>query len=91
MHLPKSLLISGLFAGWLAAAATPAFAAEPAAAISAGDTAWMLTCTGLVLLMTPGLACFYGGLVRRKNVLGTMMQSFAAMAIRSKQRRAPRF
>src|SRR4051794_36725513 len=44
--------------------------------ISAGDTAWMLTSAALVLMMTgPGLALFYGGLVRRKNVLSTMMQS----------------
>jgi Amt family ammonium transporter len=62
-------------------APVPAPAPVPAAAISAGDTAWMLGCTGLVLLMTPGLACFYGGLVRRKNVLGTMLQSFAAMGL----------
>jgi len=49
---------------------------------SAGDNAWMLTCAALVLLMTgPGLALFYGGLVRKKNVLGTMMQSFAMMAV----------
>jgi ammonium transporter, Amt family len=49
---------------------------------SSGDNAWMLTSTALVLMMTgPGLALFYGGLVRKKNVLGTMMQSFAMMAI----------
>ncbi|MDQ1472076.1 MAG: ammonium transporter, Amt family [Bryobacterales bacterium] len=49
---------------------------------SAGDNAWMLTCAALVLMMTgPGLALFYGGLVRRKNVLGTMMHSFAMMAL----------
>jgi Amt family ammonium transporter len=48
---------------------------------SAGDNAWMLTSAALVLMMTgPGLALFYGGLVRRKNVLGTMMQSFILMA-----------
>jgi Amt family ammonium transporter len=53
-----------------------------AEAKSAGDNAWMLTCTALVLLMTgPGLALFYGGLVRKKNVLATMMQSFTLMAI----------
>lgn len=46
-----------------------------------GATAWMLTATALVLLMVPGLAMFYGGLVRGKNVLGTMMHSFAAMAV----------
>ena len=50
-------------------------------AIDTGTTAWMLTSTALVLLMIPGLAMFYGGLVRTKNVLGTMMHSFAAMAI----------
>lgn len=49
--------------------------------INTGDTAWMLTSAALVLMMTgPGLALFYGGLVRRKNVLGTMMQSFIMMA-----------
>lgn len=52
---------------------------------NAGDTAWMLVCTALVLLMTPGLALFYGGMVRRKNVLGTMMQSVMAMAVISIQ------
>lgn len=46
-----------------------------------GVTAWMLTSTALVLLMIPGLAMFYGGLVRTKNVLGTMMHSFTAMGI----------
>ncbi len=51
------------------------------AATDSGTTAWMLTATTLVLLMVPGLAMFYGGLVRTKNVLGTMMHSFAAMVI----------
>ncbi len=54
-------------------------AAQPA--IDTGTTAWMLVSTTLVLLMIPGLALFYGGLARTKNVLGTMMHSFAAMAI----------
>jgi ammonium transporter len=49
--------------------------------INNGDTAWMLMSTGLVLLMVPGLALFYGGMVRRKNVLGTMMHSMVALAI----------
>jgi len=57
------------------------FAGDEAQAIDTGTTAWMLTSTALVLLMVPGLAMFYGGLVRTKNVLGTMMHSFAAMAI----------
>ncbi len=67
-----------------AAAAPAAEAAAPAAApkIDHGDTAWMLTSTALVLMMTiPGLALFYGGMVRRKNVLGTMMHSFAAAGV----------
>jgi ammonium transporter, Amt family len=46
-----------------------------------GDTAWLLVSSALVLLMTPGLALFYGGMVRRKNVLGTMMQSFILVAL----------
>src|SRR6187431_3436224 len=56
------------------------FAAETPP-IDTGAAAWMLTSTALVLLMIPGLAMFYGGLVRTKNVLGTMMHSFAAMGI----------
>ncbi|HKT10547.1 MAG TPA: ammonium transporter [Terriglobia bacterium] len=55
---------------------------EVADAQSAGDNAWMLACAALVLMMTgPGLALFYGGLVRKKNVLATMMQSFSMMAL----------
>ncbi|MGB9032128.1 MAG: ammonium transporter [Acidobacteriaceae bacterium] len=63
--------------------ASAALAQTPAApAVSSGDNAWMLTSAALVLMMTgPGLALFYGGLVRRKNVLSTMMQSFAMMCI----------
>ena len=49
--------------------------------IDTGDTAWLLVCSALVLLMTPGLAFFYGGLVRGKNVLGTLMHSFFTIAI----------
>ena len=80
----------GFLAG-IAALAAPAFAqasgdsAAPtapylvdASQISTGDTAWMLTSTAFVLLMTlPGLALFYGGMVRKKNLLSTMAQSFA--------------
>ena len=61
-----------------AVAQTPAPAAAAASAINSGDTAWMLTSTALVLMMTiPGLALFYGGMVRKMNVLATVMQSFA--------------
>ncbi len=49
--------------------------------INFADTAWMLTSTGLVLIMTPGLAFFYGGMVSKKNVLSTMLQSFISMAV----------
>ncbi|MGE5503613.1 MAG: ammonium transporter [Actinomycetota bacterium] len=66
-------------AGMAEEAAQAAAAAAPAApTLDTGATAWMLTSTALVLMMTiPGLALFYGGMVRKKNVLGTMMQSFA--------------
>jgi ammonium transporter, Amt family len=75
------------------AASAPAAAATAAAAptepfllavdkISAGDTAWMLTSTALVLMMSiPGLALFYGGMVRKKNVLATLMQTFAIVCV----------
>ena len=49
--------------------------------LSPGDVAWMLTATGLVLLMTPGLSFFYGGMVRFKNVVSTMLQSFVALGV----------
>ena len=58
--------------------ASPALAQDASDALDSGDTAWMLTSTALVLLMTiPGVALFYGGMVRKKNVLGVVMQSFA--------------
>ncbi|WP_028537187.1 ammonium transporter [Paludibacterium yongneupense] len=82
----KSLSLLGL-AGLLCA--LPALADAPAGpalmdakVINSGDTAWMLTSTALVLFMTiPGLALFYGGMVRKKNVLATLMQSFAITAL----------
>ena len=66
----------------IAGAVTPpgAIAADPAA-INPGDTAWLLMASAMVLLMTPGLSFFYGGMVRPKNVISTMLQSFIAMAI----------
>ena len=80
--------------GWVGAVAAACFlflAARPAAAeqtlgqpsaISNADNAWMLISAALVLMMSgPGLALFYGGLVRKKNILGTMMQTFAMMAV----------
>jgi Amt family ammonium transporter len=75
-----SVRLFSIFAVLLASAAT-AWGADGTNGVDSGATAWMLTSTALVLLMIPGLAMFYGGLVRTKNVLGTMMHSFAAMGI----------
>ncbi|MEI7473437.1 MAG: ammonium transporter [bacterium] len=59
-----------------------AMAAETTkAVIDTGDTAWMLVSIGLVMLMTPALALYYGGMVRRKNILGTIMQSFVSLGV----------
>ncbi len=71
------------FSMTLGLTASPAFAQAPQAAkIDGADTAWMIVATGIVLMMTlPGLALFYAGMVRKKNVLATMAQSFAATAI----------
>lgn len=63
----------------------PALAAGEAAALDTGDTAFILLCGALVMLMTPGLAMFYGGMVRGKNVLSILMQCMAVMAIVSVQ------
>ena len=83
--LAITVLAGGLFSASAQAPASDQIAklqAQVTAAQSGADNAWMLTSAALVLMMTgPGLALFYGGLVRKKNVLGTMMQSFAMMAI----------
>jgi Amt family ammonium transporter len=65
----------------LGAVYRPAAQAVTGGPLNTGDVAWMLTATGLVLLMTPGLSFFYGGMVRTKNVVSTMLQSFVAMAV----------
>lgn len=64
-----------------AAEEAPVTGEAAATAIDSGDTAWVLASSALVMLMTPGLALFYGGMVRRKNVLGTIMHSFVALGI----------
>ena len=70
------------FAQVAATAAAPVAAVTPAPFISAGNTAWMIVATALVMLMTiPGLALFYGGLVRSKNILNVLMQCFIIMAV----------
>ncbi len=76
----KTALVALASVGALVATAGSAFAAAPK--IDSGDTAWMITSSALVLLMTiPGLALFYAGMVRRKNVLATMAQSFGATCV----------
>jgi Amt family ammonium transporter len=77
------LLLAGMFAAPVRASESPSVHTDyDRGKIDKGDTAWMLTSAALVLMMTgPGLALFYSGLVRRKNVLGTMMHSFALMAV----------
>lgn len=67
------------------AAPAPVAPPIPAPHIDSGDTSWMLVSTALVMLMTPGLALFYGGLVRRKNVLSVIMHSFIALGVISIQ------
>ncbi len=85
MHKTRSTLRRTL-AAMAAAPVILAIAAGPAAAadgseINSGDTAWMLVATALVMIMLPGLALFYGGLVRSKNVLSTIMHSFFGLAL----------
>jgi ammonium transporter, Amt family len=88
VHKLLPLLMAPFFAATLCAQSAPAaptiaqLQQQIADAKGSADNAWVLVCSALVLLMTgPGLALFYGGLVRKKNVLGTMMQSFAMMAL----------
>jgi Amt family ammonium transporter len=82
LTLPAALTGQTLGAAPATQAQIAALQQEVRHAQSAGDNAWMLISSALVLLMTgPGLTLFYGGLVRRKNILGTMMQSFAMMGL----------
>src|SRR6266496_3866116 len=92
--LKTRLLSLALFACLFGGTVAPAFAdppeptpakadekKEPVKKADPGDTAWMLASTALVMLMVPGLALFYGGMVRRKNILGTMMHSMVALSV----------
>ncbi len=82
MRNNRWMTIAGAVAVVMMSLATAAFAADEKPKLDTGDTAWMLTSTALVLLMTvPGVALFYAGMVRKKNVLATMMQSFAVTAL----------
>ena len=71
-------LLMSLFVAGIAFAEGPG---SSALKVDSGDTSWLLISTALVMLMTPGLALFYGGMVRTKNVLGTIMQSFIALGV----------
>ncbi|AVM75492.1 ammonium transporter [Magnetospirillum gryphiswaldense] len=76
------MAFASMFVAGAALAEEAAAAAAPVPVLDSGSTAWMLTSTVLVLMMTiPGLALFYGGMVRKKNILATMMQSFAITAL----------
>ncbi len=77
-HIPIVLLAVLALASLAVAEHPPAIAGGP---LDVGDTAWLLTATGLVLLMTPGLSFFYGGMVSTKNVISTMLQSFIALGV----------
>lgn len=77
-YLPLILLLAVSVLGIIQPAVPTQIVTE---GINAGDTAWMLVATALVLLMTPGLAYFYGGMVNNKNVISTMLQSFIAMGV----------
>lgn len=79
MVVPALVLVLAIILSLLAPSLPSALHNNPA--ISPADTAWMLTATALVLIMTPGLAFFYGGMVNKKNVISTMLQSFISMVL----------
>jgi len=81
MRFGRRLMAGGLAAASMMAALPGVAAAADGAPVDSGDTAWMLVATALVMVMLPGLALFYGGLVRRKNVLSTIMHSFFGLAL----------
>lgn len=84
--IPAGLVYAQIETGQGAAPApVQAAPAEPAAKADTGDTAWLIVATALVMLMTPGLAFFYGGMVGKKNVLGVLMQCFTILCVISIQ------
>src|ERR1043166_8222874 len=84
LKAPGSIASLGLTATAVLASSTAAFAQAAASKIDAADTAWMISATGLVLMMSiPGLALFYCGMVRKKNVLATMAQTLACVIVGS--------
>jgi Amt family ammonium transporter len=79
--MKKFLFLFLLMSPFVAGVAFAQTAASPPPKVDSGDTSWLLISAALVMLMTPGLALFYGGMVRTKNVLGTIMQSFIALGV----------
>ncbi len=78
----KKMVVASLMLSFLSVGAAFAqTAAQSPPKVDTGDTSWILISSALVMLMTPGLALFYGGMVRSKNVLGTIMQSFIALSV----------
>ena len=76
-----TLLVLFVLSGIAAFMPLPHPSATSPEVLNAADVAWMLTATAFVLLMTPGLSFFYGGMVRPKNVISTMLQSFVALGV----------
>lgn len=81
VRLPGLIGASGFLILMLAAGSASAQDAVPVPSLNSGDTAWVLASTALVMIMTPGLAFFYAGMVRKKNVLSSCMHSFVALAV----------
>jgi Amt family ammonium transporter len=79
--MKKTLFLFVMLGVLLAGAALAGESSPAPPKVDSGDTSWMLISSALVMLMTPGLALFYGGMVRSKNVLGTIMQSFIALGV----------
>lgn len=78
MHRLRTLALAGLAAGLMAG---PAFAEPAAAAVNTGNTTWLLVSAALVMLMTPGLAFFYAGMVSHKNVVSTLLQNYVVLTL----------
>mgnify|MGYP006176262293 CR=1 FL=1 len=76
-----TILVLSLFSNYFLTESTTLGEHVVALKLDTGDTAWMIVASALVLIMTPGLGFFYGGMVGKKNVISTMLQSFMAMVI----------
>jgi ammonium transporter, Amt family len=77
----RSKISAATITAFLAPFVLPSVGLAQASAVNSGDTSWVMTATAFVLLMTPALAFFYGGMVRTKNVVTTLFQSFAALTV----------